>query len=504
MSRSVGLRTEILITLSLLLGAALLFGGLVMLRFTESSLLEERVQQLDAFTNLLADSISMSGAENVHLDESHMKALSAEGINCRVWRIYNQDLVLIDQWQATGEEGLESQFQAALKYQSKVSGRLQRFVDFPTLLNIFNHSEPKVQFIIPLEFNKDFIGLMELSYSLNDIRFKLLQSQWLILIYVILYGLVLVGAGYFLILRNIIRPAGSLLIATNAVGQGNLENRLLVDGPLEISQLAVAFNKMVEALQSSRNETESQIAILEETNKQLEQTKNELVRREKMASVGQLAAGLAHELGNPLAALIGYLELLRQRVEQSADKDLIARSLAETKRIDFLVRELLDFSRPDRQQQLEVVDPVVVLNDSVELLNNQGTMTGITIVSNLPDVTAAVLINRNKLQQIFVNLLLNGVQACSNAGTITLDAGCSTDNVWLSIGDNGCGIADDALKRIFDPFYTTKDPGMGTGLGLAMCQRIIEEVGGDMSVESKLTQGSVFTVKLMCNNCSLK
>jgi two-component system, NtrC family, sensor kinase len=494
LSRSVGLRTEILITLSILLGAALLFGGLVMLRFTESSLLEERVQNLDMFTHLLANSISSKKTEELYMDESQILALSSNGINCRLWRIYDQNLTLIDDWGAAGNEKLVSIFPLAVKHQTRVTGQFYRVVDFPTMLNIFSHSDPKVNFLAPLMNNKRFYGVVELSYSLNDIRLKLLQSQSLILVYVLLYGLVLVGAGYFLLLRNIIRPTRNLLAATEAVGQGDLENRLPIIGPLELSQLAEAYNQMVEALKASRNETESQITILEKTNKQLEQTRGELVRREKMASVGQLAAGLAHELGNPLSALIGYLEILKTQVENIDDKDIVERSLTETTRIDFLVRELLDFSKPNNHEQLDDVDLSKELNASIQLLRNQGNLRTVIIKNDLQESVPLIRINKNKLQQVFVNLLLNAVYSCGGDATICLKTGYNKRHVWVAIEDTGSGIAASELNRIFDPFYTTKEPGKGTGLGLTMCQRIVEAAGGSINVKSEKGSGSTFTL----------
>lgn len=457
-----------------------------MLRFTETSLIEERVQQLDVFTRLLSNSIGLQNEAILSVDEDHRQLLNEDGINCLAWRLYDRELDLVDQWQAVEFAQSVDLFPSALRYQTRLAGQLQRTVDFPTLINIFIRSDPKAQFIIPLLNNKRFIGLLELSYSLNDVRLKLLKSQTLILIYIVLYALILVAAGYYLLLRNIIRPARNLLDATDAVVSGDLDKRLPVAGPLEISQLAQAYNRMVTALKVSRSETESHISMLEQTNQQLEETRNELVRREKMVSVGQLAAGLAHELGNPLAALIGYLELLKNHVATANDRDIVERSLTETTRIDFLVRELLDFSRPHKNEQLDFVDVAEELKACVQLLKNQGHLKTVEVSHHYPQSVPAIKINRNKLRQVFVNLLLNAVQACDEKGVITLNVTVTADTVQVFIADNGKGIAASDLNRIFDPFFTTKAPGKGTGLGLTMCQRIVEEAGGRIEVESAI------------------
>ena len=497
MTKTVGLRTEILITLSILLGAALLFGGLVMLRFTETSLLEERVIHLDSLSRFIAQ--SLDDVENGQLADKNIKTLSSlpDSINCQGWWHYDQNLGLVGSWFSPKSNNL-TPLSIARRQQVKLTGELHRVVNFPTMLNLFNKVPAQVQFIVPIKRNNRFSGLLELSYSLNDIHLKLVKSQKIVIVYIFLYGFVLVLAGYYLLQRNIIKPARSLLQATEDVSHGNLETRLPIAGPTEIAQLSVAYNRMVDALQQSQRETKKQIEILETTNHELQQTRNELIRSEKMASVGQLAAGLAHEVGNPLAALIGYLELLKQRIKSSDEKDIVERSIVETNRIDFLVRELLDFSRPSETITLESIDVVSVLNSCIQLLKNQGAMPNIEIHNELPDSIPVIRIDRNKLQQVFINLLLNAVQSCEQGGKITLSAGDDTGSVWVGISDTGAGIAEADLSKIFDPFFTTKSPGEGTGLGLAICQRIVEEAGGKIEVESYLGEGSRFRVVFPC------
>ena len=340
------------------------------------------------------------------------------------------------------------------------------------------------------------VGLLELNFSLEDIRSNLLRSQQLIIIYIFLYGGVLVLAGYYLLQRNVISPARNLLQATEAVSRGDLAKRLPAGGPTEIAQLALAYNKMVVALQESRGETEQQIISLEQTNLALQRTRNELIVSEKMASVGQLAAGLAHEVGNPLAALIGYLELLRQMFEAGDEQDIIERSLVETNRIDFLVRELLDFARPAEHSEIENINLITELRACISLLRNQGNLDVVTIVDKLENGDLTIACNRSKLQQIYINLLLNAVQADADGGEIVLSAGTCTGSVyWVKIKDSGCGIEPQHLRSIFDPFYTTKAPGQGTGLGLAICQRLVEESGGQIEVSSIVGEGSSFKLK---------
>ncbi len=482
MAKTVGLRTEILITLTLLLGAALLLGGFMMLHLTERSLVEERIHQLDSLTDILSQTLTIQD-----VDRSILNQLP-DNVNCVGWWVYDRELSLTGLY-ATGHR---SPFSASRRQLVKITGEPQQKIIFSTLLNFFNSSHSAAHFIVPIKDNNRFSGLLELNFSLDDIRLSLLKSQKFVGLYVLLYGTILVLAGYYLLQRNIIKPAQNLLKATEEVSRGNLETRLLSGGPTEYSQLSDAYNRMVEALQVSHGETEKHIESLEESNRELQQVRDELIRSEKMASVGQLAAGLAHELGNPLSALIGYLEFLKQKIEFNSEKDIIERSLVETNRIDFLVRELLDFSRPAEKMLLESVDLTMALNSCVQLLKNQGALTDFEIINTLQDALPPVSINPHKLQQVFINLLLNATQACDKKGKITLSSGYDETLVWLEIRDDGCGIAAADLNKIFDPFFTTKPPGEGTGLGLAICQRIVEEVVGKIEVDSILEVGSRF------------
>ncbi len=493
--KSVGLRTEILVTLTFLLVAALLLGGMLMLRLTEQRLLAERLRHLEETTRLVAVALSpqQETAEPVSYRSSRQQVLVqlSETSHCDGWWLFDQHLNPLESFSTAGR----LPFNTARRQQVRLTGDVERRVDFPTLLNLFSATTAGVQLAIPLYVDQRFAGVLEMHFSLDDIRLQLMDALRLLLIYVVLYGLVLIAAGYYLLQRNIIKPAKVLLRATQDVGRGDLNTRLPVAGPTELAQLATAYNEMVTALNTSQAQTRIHIDELKNTNRQLQQARDELIRSEKMASVGQLAAGLAHELGNPLAALIGYLELLKKRLS-CADKDVAERALVEAGRIDFLVRELLNFSRPADKTSIDRVDPVVELRVCRELLTHQGTFGQICVVDLLPAASAIVRINQQKLHQVFINLLLNAAHACEKKGVIELTAGIGQEVLWLQIKDDGCGIAADDLTQIFDPFYTTKAPGEGTGLGLTICHRIIDEAGGHLQVESSLHQGSSFRLVL--------
>jgi signal transduction histidine kinase len=273
---------------------------------------------------------------------------------------------------------------------------------------------------------------------------------------------------------------------TQSVASGHLEASVEMAGPREIADLADSFNRMMASLRQSREETRNHIASLQKVN-------DELIRSEKMASVGHLAAGMAHEIGNPLGAIVGYLELLKSDLSDPGQRDLAGRSLVEAGRIDRLVRELLDFAAPSTCCG-EVFDPVAVAGESLELLQNQGVLEGRRLEARLPAKLPCVRMVRHRLQQVLVNLLINARDATEAGDLIRLEGGVDQDTPWLSVRDAGSGIAPEVLPHLFDPFYTTKASGQGRGLGLAICQRIIEEAGGRIEVTSEPGRGSEFRV----------
>jgi signal transduction histidine kinase len=431
------------------------------------------------------------GPESPELFSTKVLNQLPEDLHYVGWWLYDHNL---QTFASVGEADIEP-YPVSRLLQIKSSKEQARSVEFPSLLNVFGSSPAYAKIAIPLMKKNHFIGLLEMHFSLQEIRYRLLFSQRLVLIYVGLYGALLIFIGYFLLQRNVMKPASNLLKATEEVGRGNLETRLPVAGPIELSRLAEAYNNMVTALQASRQETQTHIDALEQTNQHLQAAREELIRSEKLASVGQMAAGLAHELGNPLAALIGYLEILKLKDLNADNRDILNRSLVETERIDYLVQELLDFSRPS-SSVLEEFEPAAELRQSLALLNNQGVFSNRQL-HEIPEVTLPIIrMERQKLQQVFINLMLNAVQATEQSGEIKVTCGAGDQIVWFEIADNGCGMSEADLKHIFDPFFTTKEPGHGTGLGLAICHRIIEESGGTIQVQSEVGSGSRFRIEL--------
>jgi two-component system sensor histidine kinase PilS (NtrC family) len=221
-------------------------------------------------------------------------------------------------------------------------------------------------------------------------------------------------------------------------------------------------------------------------------------RQERLATVGSLAAGIAHEIRNPLASLRGSIQMLQGELDLEDDhKHLMDIVLRETDRLNTIITEFLDYARP-RSRQRERMALHAVLNETIVLFKNSKNFRGGIEVRCMIDPQLTVTGDPQRLRQVFWNLLINAAQAIRDAGSISISAvpgtGDQSDEAIIRISDTGMGIADEHLQNIFDPFFTTKTDG--TGLGLAIVFRIIEDLGGSIDVKSEPGKGTIFTIRL--------
>lgn len=355
----------------------------------------------------------------------------------------------------------------------------------------------EVVHIISIKRDGNYVGKAGLLLSLAPERARLNRSKQMLFAYFILDFILLLGLGSFILSRIVVIPINRLLGATEKITDGQYGQPLTTSGTAELSQLAKAFNKMATALNNKDIKVAEQLAALTRMNNDLRLAREETLRTEKMASIGLLAAGMAHEIGTPLASIMGYAELVvGEQPENLAIQDYAHRISQDSLRIDRIVRGLLDFSRP-RTGSGESTDINSVINYTVELLTQQGVFKYLHL--NIDVVDNGLLFARcdqYQLQQVLINILLNSRDATPDKGSITLKAKQEESYIRMEIIDNGSGITEDDMKHIFDPFFTTKPPGKGTGLGLAISARIIEGFGGHIKVFSEVGKGSNFTLWL--------
>ncbi len=256
-------------------------------------------------------------------------------------------------------------------------------------------------------------------------------------------------------------------------------------------QAALALEK-AQLYRDSQRQLEKLLSVLDE----LGRTQAQLIHSEKLASLGVLAGGVAHEINNPLMVILGRTELM---LMDGSTGDETTKNLEtirhETERIGHIVQNLLTFSRKSRQEKIESVDVNEVLDRTLTLSEHQLTVGNVKVHKQLDQELPSVDANAGQLQQVFMNLIINAYHAMPDGGQLTVKTGTvPEDRVFIEIADTGCGISPEDINRIFDPFFTTKEEGQGTGLGLAVSRNIIDNHGGEIGVHSKVGTGTTFRV----------
>lgn len=264
-------------------------------------------------------------------------------------------------------------------------------------------------------------------------------------------------------------------------------------GPL-LSRIQRALSRMMVALQGEQETTLRQMEALRAANARLAQAQTELISAERLATVGRLAAGVAHEVGNPLAGILGYLSLAGARVKDSEVQEYLARIDHEVQRIDGIVRGLLEIGRPG-WERLGPVDVGHVVETCVQLVKAGRDFSQVEVCLALtPGLLARA--DSGPLSQIVINLLLNAVQAMGGQGVVRLSTRSEEGDVLLVVEDTGPGIPAEVMPHLFEPFFTTKAPGQGTGLGLAVSLHLTEGMGGRLTAENAPGGGARFSVRL--------
>ncbi len=324
-----------------------------------------------------------------------------------------------------------------------------------------------------------YVGLLEEKYV--DLK---KQTLWIFL------GIALAGMSaalaisYFLS-SSILHPIRRLVDGSHALAEGDLSHKVTVHGSDEIGQLCETFNMMA--------------ASLDERDRQLrEYMHKRLSQSEKLASLGRLAAGVAHELNNPLTGVLTYSHLLLKKTPpDSPDKEDLEVIVRETTRCRQIVKELLDFARETKSQR-KPSDLNRVIKDTISLVENQVSFQRVEIRAELDPSLPEIAIDANEMQQVFTNLALNAAEAMPEGGVITIETSADTNRnfVKVEVSDTGTGILEEHLSKIFDPFFTTKEAGTGTGLGLAVTYGIIQRHEGTIKVKSEVGKGTTFVIKL--------
>lgn len=356
----------------------------------------------------------------------------------------------------------------------------------------------------------DRVGMLYVGFL--DTPFRAAKLRTILLIVAGFLGLVVLSLPVFLRwARGIIKPLEQMGGTISQVESGDLGARTgVVDGQDEIGRVAGHLDGLLEQLQERdrklrawgddlNRRVEERTRDLKDANQRLEATTKQLVVSEKLAAIGEITAGIAHEINNPIAVIQGNLDVISQEIGDEADnlKTEFGLIYEQVHSVTILVNKLLQFARPE--EYAGVVDyhvPDEVINDSIPLVQHLLNKVAIDLTLEL-DATEAVAMNRTELQQVLINLIVNAIHAMPEGGKLHLKSYNHRHNavagVLIEVVDTGVGMAADVLENVFDPFFTTKQ-AEGTGLGLSISQKLVARAGGNISATSEVGVGTRFSI----------
>lgn len=359
---------------------------------------------------------------------------------------------------------------------------------------------------------KSVLGVLDVAYSLETMD-RTLRDNAITLVALSLGFVILAGLSVSFLVHGLVHlPLRDLEIGAKRLTSGNLDHTIAVRSADELGQLATSFNSMTAALRDSQLERKTWAETLEEKVKtrtqQLRVAEAEATRGEKLASVGLLAAGIAHELNNPLTGVLTFSTLLRRKMPDGSpdaeDMDLV---IQETKRCAAIIRRLLDFAR-EKKPEKKFSDLNQIIEETERLIERPAHLRDIEIRKELDTSLPPVWVDADQIKQVVMNMLVNAQQAIEKKGTINVRTRIALEPkhadslaepvrmVEIAVMDTGCGIPEKNLQRIFDPFFTSKEVGKGTGLGLSVSHGIVRAHGGLIEVESTVGEGTTFRVYL--------
>jgi two-component system, NtrC family, sensor kinase len=320
---------------------------------------------------------------------------------------------------------------------------------------------------------------------------RALRETQHVLVWVGITGVLLGSLIVWGLVRKITQPLRQLRDSAEAVGRGDFSKRVAVTSRDECGELAHAFNQMTLNLQVSHEQLEKTVGTLKSTKAQLTQS-------EKLSVIGEFVAGVAHELNNPLASVIGFAQLLQRGRFDPHQQHYVDRVARESQRCQKIVQNLLSFARQSQPERC-LIDLNQLVKASLEILDYQLRTSNIEATTDLEVPLPKVMGDSHQLQQVFVNIINNARQAMESHRPhcwMRITTKTSGKTIQISFSDNGPGIEEANLPKIFTPFFTTKEVGKGTGLGLSLCYGIINEHAGTIRVHSTFGEGATFVVEL--------
>jgi two-component system NtrC family sensor kinase len=391
-------------------------------------------------------------------------------------------------------------------------GKNWYFTDYGTLKAFLPLTNKKVCYTAPChrhpesgpESNK-ILGIVEAEQSMSYLNDLNRERNFDALIIGVIFTALIVITIYVMLYMSIKRPATALADGMRMVSNGYLNHSVEALSEDEIGELSESFNEMARRLKSERDALLEKIDGLTVKAEEKKRTEEQYMYTEKLASLGRMAAGVAHELNSPLTGIIIFAQLLLKRTppDDKSFQDDLKVIVEQAEKCSNIIAVLLGYSRTIPSKRPDVDINRTILN-AIAIVANQAKFYGITIEHRLDPLLPVVPGDSSHIEQVFINLLINAADAMESRGVVTVTTGIVEEGgqeggaryAEMSFADTGCGIPPENLVRVFEPFYTTKPEGKGTGLGLAVSDGIVRKFGGRIIVQSAPGRGSTFTVRL--------
>ena len=505
-----GLKTNITINLAVLLLLAMILIDFVIIITAQRIMLRSEIDKGYLFIAGIESSLanypeSIKSIQDHNLKGNFEKLLKEAGYSCGLLLQTAKNKIFFDGQGCSLQRELEM-----LTRQSILSG--DKITSYEgTTWGVFWQQSRHLILAAPISRKGGIVVGASVVIPLEKIYSSLRQTQYIIFIYIFINTIVLTLVGLYRLSRLTVKPLQRLVKRADEYREDDEIIFVSEKEDNEFNKLSRALNSMLAHIAADKEKLRMTVKSLEQANLDLKQAQEDVIRAEKLASVGRLSSGIAHEIGNPIGIIVGYLELLKQDDISDEDRrEFILRTESEINRINTIIRQLLDFSRPDSGQP-QTFSVHEILTETMSVVQLQPSMADIDLQLDLLAEEDTVVADGDHLRQVFLNLLINAADAISSLGepvdgrisvtsSVTVDPSSDSNNpvnmIKIDVTDNGPGIPTENLGNIFDPFFTTKDPGKGTGLGLSVCFMIVEGMGGKIRATSKDGSGTSMEIYL--------
>ena len=494
-----GLKASIAGTLVILLSAALVLGNVVTVVFWQKSLVHAEIAKAQAVIGVIEELFETKIQSGKTVSVEDLKSIVEKYENFEFSILYYDGRKTL-QYPVVRENNAFEQTvrNSGLNQQEIVTVKGTQWA----IVSFGGKSLIVAQPVLADVKKNSALGL---AIELEPVYQAVKNNLKVLLVYLLVNGIILSVIGLFRMFSLVVKPIERLASVSESYQVSDTLAFTGVEVGSEFSQLSMALNSMLLKIELDRKQLKKTVDSLEEANTELVRTQKEMVQAEKLAAVGRLSAGLAHEIGNPLGIIQGYVELLQHADISAEDKKQFAgRALSELDRINRLIRQLLDFARAT-PQPFEEFSLNSVLMELQEMFATQHSQLKIKLLVEI-EGDCVVEGDRDGIKQVLLNCLLNAsdsIDLCTHkqGGKIQISVTCLEDretikNILIRIEDSGIGIRDDQQALLFEPFYSTKDSQKGTGLGLSVSHSIIERHGGKMWIEGEEGKGAVVSIEI--------